>query len=224
MALILLQARLNSSRLPEKALLPILPGKRIIDVCLSRLRRTGHKIVLCAPQNQGFGEVALEHGVLLHEGSEDDVLARLHDAALRYGKGESTVVRITADCPLVCTSLVLGAVHDFNASDYDYMSNAHPNRVATRGFDIEVFSKTLLTVSHYFACGPGEREHVTPFMYSGTLPGCRFGTLPSSERLYFTDENLSVDTEEDYERVRKIYETIGNDMFEWSEVMRLYAN
>lgn len=98
----LITARLKSSRLKRKILLP-LNGKTVLDHVINRCKETNHieDVVLCTstnPQDAELFDYALKHQIKFYAGSEDDVLKRLLDAAKYYGY--DAFVSITADNPL----------------------------------------------------------------------------------------------------------------------------
>lgn len=214
--LIVVQARLASTRLPRKVLLPLFREERVIDIVLKRCARAGEVLLVVPRDEPEFMEIAERNGVKLFMGDPTDVLARFARAMCRHNG--NTIVRITADCPLVSPDLIAKAVRRFDCSDYHYLSNAHPARTATKGFDIEVFSRPALELAACNAAEKMQREHVTPWMYeSGRLI---VGTLHDTEP--FTSDNLSIDTNEDYLRVRAIFERFGNTDFEHNDVRSAY--
>lgn len=213
---IIVQARLSSTRLARKSLLPLL-GRHItvIDAVLRRCQAAmvGRVILATPAEDIEFGPVVERNEVLWWKGDRDDVLGRYYDAARRYGA--SNIVRITGDCPLVSPSLLRDAIGKFESGRYDYLSNCHPTRTVPKGFDIEVFSFDALRHAH-FSQHP-YREHVTPIFYAG-WPGnpFRIGTLEGTG--IFTEDNLSIDTMADYTRVAHIFDTLRHDLFEWQDV------
>ena len=118
-----IQARMGSSRLPGKVMKTI-KGKPIIELLLKRLSKSeliDEIIVATSSLNENDVLVTYVHklGFKTYRGSEEDVLDRFYKAACHY-KGD-TIVRITADCPLVDPSLVdelIEAYHEHKTADY----------------------------------------------------------------------------------------------------------
>ena len=157
------QARLGSTRLPNKVLAPI-GDVPLIEFLLRRLSRSKQvsQIVLATSTNQNNDHLAVvveNMGYQVVRGSENDVLQRYVDAA--HITDADVVIRITGDCPFVDPQLVDEMIEDFVSSNVDYMSNTDPPTFAD-GFDIEIFTKTALLRSAEIASTPFEREHVTP--------------------------------------------------------------
>ena len=106
--LIIVQARMTSTRLPGKVLLP-LAGEPMLTRLIERLRRVQRAdgIVVATTTNATDDPIAAlcaQQGVPCHRGSEHDVLSRYADAARLHGA--DVVVRITSDCPLIDPALI----------------------------------------------------------------------------------------------------------------------
>jgi len=158
-------------------------------------------------------QIADEEGVLwsLSVSPRRDVLAEFYHAARTYTCAELTIVRITGDCPAICPEMVdkIVRVHLENGRDLTCNRNdnlAYCNEID--GLDVEVFDFEALEKAYRYAKEPGEREHVTRWMYDNlktTIVECGW---------HFETPNqikLSVDTPEDYDRMCRIYEALGPD-------------
>ncbi|MCH9631762.1 MAG: 8-amino-3,8-dideoxy-manno-octulosonate cytidylyltransferase [Chlamydiae bacterium] len=202
--LIIIQARLGSSRLPKKVLKTIL-GKPLIHYTLSRLKdlQNRAKIVIATTNLAIDDEIAnycKEKQVDLFRGSEANVLERYFLCAQNYRA--ETIIRITGDCPLVDPYL-LEKMLDFylkNLNTYDYVSNVL-DRSYPKGLDIEIFNYKTLKKAYFEAQTNYQKEHVTPYIYQN----------PKLFNLYNfrdTDDhsliNVSVDTQKDFDFVEKL--------------------
>lgn len=185
----IVQARLTSSRLPAKVMLP-LGGKPVIAHVIERCRQIpGIDTVVCAvPVDKSIPlrRELLSLGVIVVQGSEHDVLGRYRKAAL-VSKAD-IVMRVTGDCPLIDPA-ICGQVLDLMEDGVDYASNVMP-RGYPKGYDCECFTMEALEKAHKRADDTYDREHVTPWMqrnlYCVNLDG------PGS------DQNLCIDTLDDY--------------------------
>jgi spore coat polysaccharide biosynthesis protein SpsF len=183
----IVQARVGSSRLPGKVLLP-LNGHTVIGEVLTRCGRiAGVDEVVCAvPRGDANLIEEASKYATVYEGSEHDVLARYVGAALEHDA--DIVMRITGDCPLISPALcgsILGALEDA-----DYCSNVCP-RTFPKGFDCEVFTTSLLLEAHANATGE-DREHVTPWMQQHAANKVNYLSP------WQLDGRLTLDTEDDY--------------------------
>ena len=142
------QARMTSSRLPGKILLP-LAGKPMLYRMLERVKRiTGvNRVVLALAEGRADDAVidaVAGLDVLVVRGSEQDVLARTAKAAREAGA--DTVMRITSDCPLVdpgVSASILQAYVDGLKNGVQYARTAIEHGYPL-GFDTEVFASACL--------------------------------------------------------------------------------
>jgi glutamate-1-semialdehyde 2,1-aminomutase len=215
----IVQARMGSTRLPNKVMKPIC-GRPMIELLLARLRRasTLDQIVLATSiddRNQPLTDYVSRLGVDVFRGSEDDVLDRYLEAA--KGADAEVVVRITGDCPLVDPELVDLVVKAFLHAGVDYLSNTAPPTYPD-GLDIEVFKRSALVRAAAEADKPHDREHVTPFLRESDL---------FTQSAVSHDEDLSairwtVDEPEDFTVVEKVFEHFDPRIdFSWREVLDL---
>jgi spore coat polysaccharide biosynthesis protein SpsF len=162
---IIIQARMGSSRLPGRVL-ETLGDRTTIEHIVSRcLRVKGADVVVCAttdlPRDDRLAEVAGKAGAIVFRGSESDVLGRYVKAA--QSVNADIVMRITADCPLidpeVCSALL--ALREKETADY--ASNAMP-RSYPIGLDCEAFTFAALAQSEAEAKNPFDREHATQWL------------------------------------------------------------
>lgn len=166
MVVVIVQARMGSTRLPGKVLLPV-GGRPLLSYQLERLRncRRADRIVVATsdlPADDAIAAFCERESTAAVRGPELDVLARFALAA--QGSGADTVVRVTADCPLLEPALVDQAIKAFSAGDCDYLSNMQPPSWPY-GMAVEVMTRRALDEAAAEARDPAEREHVTPFLY-----------------------------------------------------------
>ena len=200
----IIQARMSSRRLPEKVLLP-LAGTPIIGQIFNRLRhcKTLDKIVLATSVNQDDDPIAAycaSIGLPCLRGSLDDVLDRYYKTATHHGA--KTIVRITADCPMIDPVVVDAVVTAFLAGRYDYygLAGNFPD-----GLDVEVFAYEALKRAWHEAKLQSEREHVGPYL--GKHPELfKTGGLHLFDQL--NHHRWTVDEPRDYELAKRIYEKL----------------
>lgn len=204
--LLIVQARMTSTRLPGKVLLP-LAGEPMLTRLIERLRRVKRSdgIVIATTANASDDPIAAlcaQLGVPCHRGSEHDVLSRYADAARLHGA--DVVVRITSDCPLIDPALVDRVIAVYEEGASDYVSNMLPP-TWPYGMAVEVFSAAALQQAHAEATQAAEREHVTPFLYWHPE---RYRLRNVASPVDLSHHRWTVDTPEDYELVRRLFETL----------------
>lgn len=203
---IIVQARMTSTRLPGKVLLP-LAGEPMLVRLVERLRRVqrANGIFIATTTNATDDPIAAlcaQLGVACHRGSEHDVLSRYADAARLHGA--DVVVRITSDCPLIAPALIDQVIATYEEGDSDYVSNMLPPSWPY-GMAVEVFSAAALQQAHAEATQPAEREHVTPFIYWHPE---RYRLRNVASPVDLSQHRWTVDTPEDYQLVRRLFETL----------------
>ncbi|MBL6971920.1 MAG: NTP transferase domain-containing protein, partial [Desulfobacterales bacterium] len=125
MIMAIIQARMGSTRLPGKVLADI-NGRPMLWHVVHRVQSAksiDHVVVATSvnPADDPVAGYCLDNGYRYFRGSETDVLDRYYQAAKQF-KAE-TVVRITADCPLMDPLVVDKVVKTFLKGDYDYVTN-----------------------------------------------------------------------------------------------------
>ena len=223
---IIVQARVGSSRLPGKVLKPLHGSMCVLDVLITRLQSVTaiHAPVLAIPHGKTddkLDDLAENASWDVWRGSEQDVLGRYYDAARMIEA--DTIVRVTSDCPLVDSNVVHYCLREFHNGQMfgdgcDYLSNCHPTRTMPRGFEVEVFSRAALEWANLSARSVSDREHVTPWLYNN-LPASRVKTYTPPDGPVEFPHNLSIDTQEDLDRVAAVVAKLGRLDFTWREAV-----
>ncbi len=161
--LAILQARMSSTRLPGKVLMP-LAGAPMLVRQMERVERAGGigRLVVATstePEDDAIAHVARREGIEVHRGSLDDVLARFVGALDRYPAEH--VVRLTADCPLADPEIIAQSIALHLESGADYTSNSPDTHAFPKGLDVEVLTAEALRRAAAEATTPEEHEHVT---------------------------------------------------------------
>lgn len=211
--LLIIQARMTSTRLPGKILLPV-GGVPILEAMVRRLADLPfpHRIVV-ATTDDGSEAPILDLcgrlGAAAWRGPVDDVLARYLGAARSAGaEPDDPIVRLTSDCPLVCADVAARVVDRFRAGGCDYASNV-VRRTFPRGLDTECFDMKTLTRLDREAAG-AEREHVTLRALRRPADFRVAGVEDATDRSGF---RLTVDEPDDLAAVRRVFDLAGSLRF-----------
>ena len=160
------------------------------------------------------------HGFPCFRGDPFDVLDRYYQAARLFGA--NTIVRLTADCPLIDPREIDRTVKAFFYAEVDFAANRLPppwKRTTPIGMDTEVVTFTALEQAWRDAETKYAREHVMPYLYEKEA---RFRILLVDHDPDLGHLRLTVDTNEDLVLVRKIYEQFGNrDDFSLRDILDL---
>src|SRR3954452_5685494 len=216
-----IEARMTSSRLPGKVLLPAL-GKPLLELMVERLRRCEHldAIVIATTRDASsdpLEELAKRLGIGCFRGSEDDVLARVLGAAQAYEA--DVIVELTGDCPLIDPALVDDVIERYLEGGSDYTANVLEKSYPL-GFAVQVFPTKVLAEVAEATDDPADREHVSLYIYEHP-ERYRLRSVvsdhPESAAL-----RLTVDTADDYELVKTVFEELPGD-FGLPEILDLFA-
>ena len=163
----IIQARMTSTRLPGKVLLPLGAGT-ILDCVLTRVAAADGIDAICVaiPEGAAHDEIALHvarhASVALCRGSEDDVLSRYQAASSELSADR--IIRVTSDCPMIDPRVISTVVAMQHASGAQYVATALESGFPI-GCDAEVFTREALEAAHSNSSDSYEREHVTAYFW-----------------------------------------------------------
>lgn len=212
--IILVQARMSSTRLPGKVM-KLIKGEPMIGVLLGRLKKVKNADqIIVSTSTDKKNDVLVEYlkskKIAFFRGSEEDVLDRYYKSAIKFN-GE-IIVRITADCPLVDPALITDLINFARKSEKDYCSNIIPPTYPD-GQDIEVFTFKALKKSWDEATLRSDREHVTTFIRKNST--CQKKSKFTSENFPNTSDfshvRMTVDEPEDFDCIEILVNSLGVD-------------
>lgn len=206
--LVVVQARVGSSRLPGKVLLPV-AGAPLLARMLERVRaaHTPFQLVVAtttAAEDDPIVDLCERVDVPCFRGHEADLLDRHLQAARAFHA--DVVVKIPSDCPLIDPAAIDRVLSAFG-HELDYLSNLHPASWPD-GHDVEVIARDALERAHREATKPHEREHTTPYLWD--RPGrFRVGNVRwETGRDLSMTHRMTIDYPEDYAFVRAAYDAL----------------
>lgn len=220
------QARVGSTRLPEK-IIKTINGETLLAIHLKRILQSKLITVLKVATTHEDGveqitDICNTCGVGYYQGSLNDVLDRFYQTALP--EKPEWVVRLTSDCPLIDPAVIDKVIQAAISNNLDYTSNTL-NPTYPDGIDVEVFKFSALEKAHTDAILTSEREHVTPYIWKNSdLKG---GTLFKAFSLENEEDlsaiRLTVDTAEDFEVIKKLIEIEGTQK-DWKTYVNTLNN
>lgn len=220
---VFVQARMGSTRLPGKVLMPVL-GKPLLGYLCERLKRVSKAnafriLTSTEKEDDLIANFCVENGISFFRGNLENVLDRYYQAALVYQP--DAIVRITADCPLIDPHLIDQVIETYIKAfpQYDYVSNSL-ERTFPRGMDSEIFSIDALTKTYQQAKKKEEQEHVTLHIYTNPQ---HFRCFNVSSLLNLSRYRLTVDTLEDFQLIKIIIENLypTNPQFSMQDILNL---
>lgn len=215
----IIQARMGSTRLPEK-ILRKLNNKTVLEHIYNRVKASAvDKVVIATTNNRSddiVEEFCKKKSYLYYRGSEDDVLERFYFTAKQFGI--DIIVRVTADDPLKDTEVVNKAISIMLNNNYDYVSNTI-EPTYPEGIDIEVFSFKALERAYNEAKLKSEHEHVTPYIWKNND---KFKIYNMKNDIDLSGLRWTMDTEDDYNFMKEIYTFFKDvDNFSMADVLEI---
>lgn len=223
------QARIGSTRLPEK-ILKTVNDESLLEIHLKRIlkseRITKLKVATTTePDSEKIVKIAKKVGVEIYKGSVDNVLDRFYQTALP--EDPDWIVRLTSDCPLIDPVIIDHVIDLAISKNLDYASNTL-DPTFPDGMDTEIFKFSALKKAIREAKLPSEFEHVTPYIWKNSTykGGKLFKSDCYKNSIDFSSFRLTVDTIEDFKVIEKIINLIGTDKswYEYVKILQKYPN
>jgi aryl-alcohol dehydrogenase-like predicted oxidoreductase/spore coat polysaccharide biosynthesis protein SpsF (cytidylyltransferase family) len=219
-----IQARMGSTRLPGKVLLPVAGYPSAVLAGL-RAGNLGHEVVVATsndPSDDGFAEQLCNHSIRVFRGPLDDVLGRYHLAAADLSD-DCIVVRLTGDNVVPDGLFVRELASALAESGLEYLRGNSVQSRLPYGLAGEAFTVAALRKAHAAAISPSDREHVGLWM----ARNCRSGIyIPRSiGDTDYSHLRCTIDDEEDYKRILCLFQQVTDPIHaSWRELMHTLAS
>ena len=218
-----IEARMTSTRLPGKVLMP-LAGKPALERMVERLKRSKYldEIAIATTVNKEddpIVELAEKLGVKYYRGSEIDVMGRVLDTAKSVQA--DIIVELTGDCPLMDWRVVDRGVEEFFSGNYDCGANVI-ERSYPDGFDVQVFPVSILEEAANKTDDPLDREHVSRYIYTHPEE-YKINHWKSGSECDWPELRVTLDEIDDYTMINTIFEKLlpQNEDFTAEDVVNL---
>ncbi|MDD2983960.1 MAG: hypothetical protein PHQ74_11305 [Crocinitomicaceae bacterium] len=214
---VIIQARLGSSRLPQKMLKPFFEDQTLLDVVLGKFTNFKYPIVLATSTSSiddAIEAAAKDYPIEVFRGSETNVLKRFIDAAEKHKI--DVVVRVCADNPFLSIDYIEDLIDAYQKSAKEYISFQSIDKIPTirthYGFFSELVELQALKKIQIQTEQSLYLEHVTNFIYENPDKfSMSFLPIPFTEN---EGIRLTVDTIEDFELCQEIYSNTINEVEE----------
>ena len=226
--LCVIQARMSSKRLPNKALAD-LNGIPAIIRMIDRVKLSEYidTIVLAtgvAKDNDPLESTIKKYSdINVYRGDDIDVLSRYVEVAKIYKA--DFVIRLTGDCPLIDSDIIDKAIKLNYSTKSDYTSNII-KRTFPDGLDVEVFTKKILFEADKVSLDPFSREHVTTYMHGIRKNKAHSSSIKIKSLEYSSDfSNLrwTLDEQKDLDFLNIIFENLPSDV-KWMDIISFLVN
>ncbi len=225
MVFTIIQARMNSSRLPGKVLIDVCGTPELVHVVRRVIRaKTVDRVIVATTDTKSDDPIercCIENNICFYRGSENDVLDRFYKAALEFNVSENDyIVRVTADCPFIDADVIDKVINAAIKSKRDYVSNTikptYPD-----GLDIEVFTFKTLKYAWENAFLKSEREHVTPYIYKNPE---KFSLLNVEGLEDLSELRWTLDEKDDLDVILSVYNELyfKDNFFGLRDIIKLF--
>jgi spore coat polysaccharide biosynthesis protein SpsF len=221
-----IQARMGSTRLPGKVLLP-LADKPLILRMYERVASAKYagKIVIAITKDEidnPLYKLCKQNNLNVFRGNTLDLLDRHYKAAKE--NNAEVVIKIPSDCPLIDPEIIDRVILYYinNQEKFDFVSNLHPPTYPD-GNDIEIMSFKTLENAWINAKRDFEREHTTPYIWENPA-NFRIGNIVWETGLdYSMTHRFTIDYNEDYVFIKRVYDELYqlNNQFCLSDILEL---
>ncbi len=232
--IIIIQARMGSTRLPGKVMKKLLDKEVVLWSYDRSSLSKADKVFMATStnsENDVLEKLFIEKNISYYRGSENDLLDRYYQIAKRYkeennlDENELNVIRITSDCPFVDTNMINDMIDFYEKNNYDYIIN-HSNVIIPEGSGIEIINYKSLQYLWENEKESSFREHATGMLSATT----KYDDIIKKHKYIYqpTDVNLekvkyiklSIDTKEDYEKSANIVKYFNNYNFTYNEMLK----
>jgi spore coat polysaccharide biosynthesis protein SpsF len=205
---IVVQARMTSSRLPGKVMMPVL-GESLLYRMMERLRMINHpaQFVVAIPEEEKGGVIEQECASInipCYCGNLNNLLDRHYQVAKLYDAG--IVLKIPSDCPLI-DPRIIDQLLDFyfaHKGEYDYVSNLHPATFPD-GNDVEIMTMACIEKVWKEATRQLELEHTTPYIWENPEKFRIGNVVWSTGKDYSMSHRFTIDYQSDYEFIKAVF-------------------
>ena len=225
---LLLQARMGSSRLPEKILLPVL-DKQLLKLTIERINQSKfvEEVILLIPDastDDILESFAIDEKIKFFRGNEKNCLDRHYQAAKYFDI--DVFAKTTSDCCLIDSRVIDEVIELYfsKSPDCDYVSNICPPTFPD-GLDIEVFNFSTLEKTWELAKSDFDKEHTTTFIRNNPNLFKIINHEHSKSNL-FKKHRWCLDLEDDYLFIKTIFEKLylNNNNFSMENILELLDN
>ena len=221
--MIIIQARMTSTRLPGKVLLPI-GDKSSLEVMIDRLGTLRDNVIIATTDDGSetpIIDLCKQLGVKYFQGDTDNVLGRYYLCAKFFGaEADDGIMRLTSDCPLIDMELTSQVINTFNNNNYDMVSLG-PHSGFPRGLDACIFNFKVLENTYKKATLLNDKEHVTLGMAKFNHLNC-YNISALDDLSHY---RLTVDEQDDYQLITEIYRLFSYQTdFTYNELITLIQN
>ena len=216
--LCVIQARASSIRLKRK-IFQLIDNKTILEHVINNVKSCNNikKIIIATSKNEDDNEtknLCDKLNTEVYRGSLKNVASRFYEIINKYKSDK--FIRLNADSPLIDSKLIDEFISYSNSKINDITTNAL-HRSFPKGQSIEIFNTDFFKQEYKNISTDDHKEHVTKYFYENKN---NYKILNIKNSTPYSEINLSVDTEEDLQRIKNIYNLSKNK--NWLSYAKIY--
>ena len=197
----IIQARYDSNRLRGKVFEQI-EEKTVLEHIVNKIKtsnKINHVIVATSDEkiDRQIVNFCKKKKILYFTGDKYDVLARYYKCATHFKL--DTIIRITADNPLLDVNIMNTALLKFNEG-YNYVAN-NIEKTFPHGLDLEIIDFESLERSFFDAKSSSFREHVTQYVRHNRHLFKTYNLLANDNYHHI---RVTLDTKEDLKVIKEV--------------------
>jgi len=233
-----IEARFDSKRLPGKVIYPLSGKKTVLDILIQRIKKSKNinNIILATSKkrsNSKIIQIAKKNKIFFFRGSENNVLERIVKAVEKHK--EKYILQLTADNPLIDYRIIDYMICFFekNCEKYDFVTNNNlfdrKKLFIPNGMIVSIFKKKILIQALNYQKKHKKKdlaEHPTLYFYREGINKIRSINLQMPRKwTNLPKARLTLDTQEDYFLVKKIYNQFKNfNNFSLVQILKYLKN
>ena len=228
----LIVARLSSSRLPKKNILPIC-NIPMISHLIHRVKRSKYvdEIIITTSKEESddpFIDIARSEGVSIYRGSLEDIMQRVINAAIEAEA--DNIIEILGDNPLVDYRLIddVAEIYFKNKSDYsatatvEYPKIDKSKKLFSVGLRVQMYSIDAACRYEEFKNTLSKDDHPSSFIFNNP-DSFKLSFLEATDHWSFLnkpDLNFAVNYQKNFKLISKLFETFypSNKDFTLNEI------
>ena len=208
---IIIQARMGSTRLANKMILPFYKNESVLELLVLRIKSTTDIPVCIAttqnPIDDAIENLAIENKVMIFRGEENNVLNRFIKASEKFGFDK--IIRVCADNPFLDMGFLNKMIRGLKVLDCDYYAFYNnkdmPSILTHYGFWTEGVTLDALKKIEKTTKDKTYLEHVTNYIYKNVSEFTIHKYKIDDKIAKAIDIRLTLDTKEDFLLLQKIY-------------------
>jgi len=219
-----IEARMGSSRLPEKTLMKIYKDFTLLELVVKRfsLCENIDDVIVATTVEKQDDSIALwcqENGVLCYRGSEDDVLDRVVNASIKADA--DVIVQMGADSAYLDFKLIDELIEVYRNGEYDYVCNDMELTYPLGIYAHVVKVTKLIELNKKNGLSSEDREDVVRYIWEHPQE-YNILNIKAEKNKNYPNLRLTVDYPEDFDLAYKIYNHFKRIDFTSEDIINLY--